>query len=177
MAIARWPQNLQLSLTSAGFVQSRILWLTLKNLLFVHSLSEGPCQTKLLANCYHPIIFNQCLVSVSSSNGFVSMSAGWSAVSIIQMSTTPLETCILKWCYLMFMCLVRGLMDGNSARIRDQEFSFQQCTFDVQISIYIYIVVYITKLSIYTIAETTEPASKIYGINLQVEPKPIYIYI
>ena len=36
---------------------------------------------------------------------------------------------------------------------------------------------YITKLCIYTIAETTEPASKIYRINLQVEPKPIYIYI
>ena len=30
---------------------------------------------------------------------------------------------------------------------------------------------------IYTIAETTEPASKFYWINLQVEPKPIYIYI
>ena len=37
--------------------------------------------------------------------------------------------------------------------------------------------IYITKVSIYTIAETTEPASKIYWINLQVEPKPIYIYI
>ena len=47
----------------------------------------------------------------------------------------------------------------------------------MNISLYIYIVVYITKLSIYTIAETTEPASKIYWINLQVEPKPIYIYI
>ena len=33
------------------------------------------------------------------------------------------------------------------------------------------------KTSIYTIAETTEPASIIYWINLQVEPKPIYIYI
>ena len=42
--------------------------------------------------------------------------------------------------------------------------------------IHIYIVVYITKISIYTIAETTEPASKIYWINLQVEPKPIYMY-
>ena len=37
--------------------------------------------------------------------------------------------------------------------------------------------VYITKLYIYTIAETTEPASKFYRINQQVEPKPIYIYI
>ena len=32
-------------------------------------------------------------------------------------------------------------------------------------------------LSMYFLAETTEPASKIYWINLQVEPKPIYIYI
>ena len=47
----------------------------------------------------------------------------------------------------------------------------------MHIGIYIYILVYITKLSIYTIAETTEPASKIYWITLQVEPKPIYIYI
>ena len=46
-----------------------------------------------------------------------------------------------------------------------------------EISIYAYIVVYITKLSIYTIAEITEPASKFYTINQQVEPKPIYIYI
>ena len=45
-------------------------------------------------------------------------------------------------------------------------------------SIYPYMLYYITKLlSIYTIAETTEPASKIYWINQQVEPKPIYIYI
>ena len=48
---------------------------------------------------------------------------------------------------------------------------------NIKISIYVYIGVYITKLSIYTIAETTEPASKFYWINLQVEPKPIYIYI
>ena len=47
----------------------------------------------------------------------------------------------------------------------------------MKISIYVYIVIYITKLYIYTIAETTEPASKIYLINLQVDPKPIYIYI
>ena len=47
----------------------------------------------------------------------------------------------------------------------------------MKICIYIYIVVYITKLSIYIIAETTEPASKFYWINQQVEPKPIYIYI
>ena len=47
----------------------------------------------------------------------------------------------------------------------------------IHISIHIYIVVYISKLSIYTITETTEPASKIYWINLQVEPKPLYIYI
>ena len=47
-----------------------------------------------------------------------------------------------------------------------------------KISISIYIVLYITKLlSIYNIAETTEPASKIYWINQQVEPKPIYINI
>ena len=39
------------------------------------------------------------------------------------------------------------------------------------------IVVYITKISIYTISETTEPASKFYWINQQVEPKPLYIYI
>ena len=45
-------------------------------------------------------------------------------------------------------------------------------------SIYIYIVLYITELlSIYTIAQITEPASKIYWINQQVEPKPIYICI
>ena len=47
----------------------------------------------------------------------------------------------------------------------------------MKIYIYLYIVVYITKLSIYTISETTEPASKFYWINQQVEPKPIYIYI
>ena len=29
----------------------------------------------------------------------------------------------------------------------------------------------------YTIDETTEPASKIYWINQQVQPKPIYLYI
>ena len=43
--------------------------------------------------------------------------------------------------------------------------------------IYIYIVLYIPKIFLYTIDETTEPASKIYWLNLQVEPKPIYIYI
>ena len=47
----------------------------------------------------------------------------------------------------------------------------------IKISIYVYIVVYITKLSIYTIFETTEPASKFYWINQQVQPKPLYIYI
>ena len=47
-----------------------------------------------------------------------------------------------------------------------------------KIYISIYTVVYITKLlSIYTIAETTEPVSKNYRIKQQVEPKPIYIYI
>ena len=40
------------------------------------------------------------------------------------------------------------------------------------IYIYIYSGIY-NKVSIYTIAETTEPASKINWINLQVEPKPI----
>ena len=45
----------------------------------------------------------------------------------------------------------------------------------MKIYIYVYIVVYITKLYIYTISETTEPASKFYSINQQVEPKPIYI--
>ena len=53
---------------------------------------------------------------------------------------------------------------------------------DIFINIYkdIYIRKYssiYTKLSIYTIVETTEPASKFYWINQQVEPKPIYIYI
>ena len=48
---------------------------------------------------------------------------------------------------------------------------------NIKISIHIYIVLYILKLSIYTIPETTEPANKIYWLNLQVEPKPIYICI
>ena len=46
----------------------------------------------------------------------------------------------------------------------------------MQMSKYTYIILYILKLSIYTNAETTDPASKIYWKNQQAEPKPIYIY-
>ena len=48
---------------------------------------------------------------------------------------------------------------------------------NIKIFIYVYIVLYKTILHIYTNAETTEPASKVYWINQQVEPKPIYMYI
>ena len=49
--------------------------------------------------------------------------------------------------------------------------------FPIRACVFVYIVLYIKKLYIYTIAKTTEPARKIYWINLQVKPKPIYMYI
>ena len=44
------------------------------------------------------------------------------------------------------------------------------------IYLYIYSGIYNKMFYIYTIAETTEPASKIFWMSLQVEPKPIYMY-
>ena len=46
---------------------------------------------------------------------------------------------------------------------------------DIYILIYSHI--YNKIIYIYTIFETTEPASKFYWINQQVQPKPLYIYI
>ena len=62
----------------------------------------------ILDTDYHPIMKRRNLMSLLTGTLLLSISAGWSSVSIGWMLISPVSTWWRKWCIWTFMCFVRG---------------------------------------------------------------------
>ena len=61
--------------------------------------------------CYQPMSYHCSCSNHGHGKGFVRGLANWSVMSIFWTTTLPFLTASWKWCHLMLMCLVKGIID------------------------------------------------------------------